>query len=61
MSKHDNAFNPQQQHTKLPLVDEVAKQKHKAEGKEVAGRHKNGGQNDHQGNRRQPGTHRGNG
>jgi hypothetical protein len=26
----------------------------------VAGRHKNDGQDDHKGNRRQPGTHRGN-
>jgi len=36
-----------------PRVDEVAEQKQKAEQKEVAGRHKNDGQNDHKGNRRQ--------
>ena len=30
-------------------------QKQKAEEAEVAGRHKNAGQNDHEGNRRQPG------
>ena len=35
------------------------KQKRKAQEQEVAGRHKNDGQNDHQGNRRQPGSHRG--
>ena len=57
MAKHVKDFNPQQQHTKPPPVDEVAKQKQKAEEKEVAGRHKNDGQNDHKSNRRQPGTH----
>ena len=60
MTKHDKDFNPQLQQS-LPMpVDEVARQKQKAEEKEVAGRHKNDGQNDHKGNRRQPGTHRAN-
>lgn len=36
-----------------PRVDEVAEQKQKAKQEEVAGRHKNDGQNDHKGNRRQ--------
>lgn len=60
MSKHEKEFNPQDQASKPPAVDEVAEQKGKAEEKEVAGRHKNDGKNDHQGNLRQPGTHRGN-
>ena len=60
MAKHDKGFNPQLQQTNPPLVDEVAKQKQKAEEHEVAGRHKNDGKDDHKGNRRQPGTHRGN-
>jgi hypothetical protein len=51
--------NQQLQQAKPPRVDEVAKQKQKAEEKEVAGRHKNDGQDDHKGNKRQPGTHRG--
>jgi hypothetical protein len=59
MAKHEKDFKPQQQDSKPPQVDEVAEQKAKAEQAEVAGRHKNDGQNDHQGNRRQPGTHRG--
>ena len=60
MAKHGKDFNPQQQESKPPRVDEVAEQKQKAEEKEIAGRHKNDGQNDHQGNKRQPGTHGGN-
>jgi len=59
MPKREKDFNPQDQASKPPAVDEAAEQKHKAEEQEVAGRHKNDGQNDHQGNRRQPGTHRG--
>ena len=47
MAKHDKGFNPQLQQTNPPLVDEVAKQKQKAEEHEVAGRHKNDGQHDH--------------
>ena len=47
---------PQPAHSKPPLVDELAQERQKAEEKEVAGRHKNDGQNDHQGNRRQAGT-----
>ena len=50
MAKQNKDFNPQQQHSKPPLVDEVAKQKQKAEEQEVAGRHKNDGQDDHKGN-----------
>jgi hypothetical protein len=60
MAKQNKEFNQQQQRSKPPLVDEVAKQKQKAEEQEVAGRHKNDGQNDHKGNARQPGTPRGN-
>lgn len=60
MSNHDTPFDPQHQKPTPPLVDEVAQLKQKAEEKEVAGRHKNDGQNDHQGNRRQPGTRSGN-
>ena len=52
MSKHDKDFNQQKQDSKPPAVDEVAQQKQKAQEQEVAGRHKNDGQNDHQGNRR---------
>lgn len=52
MAKHDKEFNPQQQVSKPPPVDEVAQQKQKAEEKEVAGRHKNDGQNDHLGTKR---------
>ncbi len=61
MTKHKKEFNPQDQASKPPAVDEVSQQKRNAEEKEVAGRHKNDGQNDHQGNLRQPGTRRGNG
>lgn len=64
MTKQGKEFNPLQQQSKPkpkpPHVDEVGKQKQKAEEQEVAGRHKNDGQNDHKGNRRQPGTERGN-
>ncbi|MEO8386244.1 MAG: hypothetical protein ABI583_13435 [Betaproteobacteria bacterium] len=56
MTKHEKEFNPQQQHTKPPRVDEVAKLKQDAEEKEVLGRHKNDGQNDHVGNTRQRGN-----
>jgi hypothetical protein len=59
MSKREKEFNPQDQASKPPKVDEAAEQKRKAQEQEVAGRHKNDGQNDHQGNLRQPGTHRG--
>ena len=58
MAKHEKDFNQQKQTSKPPPVDEVAEQKQKAHEQEVAGRHKNDGQNDHQGNRRQPGTHK---
>jgi hypothetical protein len=60
MAKQYKESNQQQQQSKPPRVDEVAKQKQKAKEQEVAGRHKNDGQDDHKGNRRQPGTHRGN-
>jgi hypothetical protein len=52
MTKHTKDFNQQLQQSKPPPVDEVAKQKQKAEEKEVAGRHKNDGQNDHTGHKR---------
>jgi hypothetical protein len=58
MPKHKKDFQPQDQASKPPAVDAVAEQKRKAEEQEVAGRHKNDGQNDHQGNLRQPGSHR---
>ncbi|MGZ5674996.1 MAG: hypothetical protein ACXWHC_09405 [Usitatibacter sp.] len=51
MAKQDKDFNRQQQQSKPPRVDEVAKQKQKAEEEEVAGRHKNDGQEGHKGNR----------
>jgi hypothetical protein len=37
--------------SKPPLTDDLAKQKQKAEQKEVAGRHKNDGQKGHKGRR----------
>ena len=52
MPKHDKPLNPQHPIPKPPPVDEVALLRQKEEEKEVAGRHKNDGQNDHQGNRR---------
>jgi hypothetical protein len=58
MAKQNKDLNPQLQQSKPPRVDEVALQKQKAEEEEVAGRHKNDGQNDHKGNRRQPGSDR---
>ncbi|MBA3774820.1 MAG: hypothetical protein H0X11_00005 [Betaproteobacteria bacterium] len=61
MAKQDKPFIPQAQESKPPHEDAVAMQKQRAEEKEVAGRHKNDGQNDHQGNRRQPGRDRGKG
>jgi hypothetical protein len=60
MARQSKDFNQQQQQSKPPRVDEVGKQKQKAEVQEVAGRHKNDGQDDHKGNRRQPGSDRGN-
>jgi hypothetical protein len=56
MAKQTKNLNPQPQQSKPPRVDEVGMQKQKAEEQEVAGRHKNDGQNDHKGNRRQPGS-----
>jgi hypothetical protein len=58
MAKQSKTLNPQVQNSKPPRVDEIARQKQGAEQKEVAGRHKNDGQNDHKGNRRQPGSDR---
>jgi hypothetical protein len=52
MTKQNKDFNQQSQQSKPPLVDEVAKQRQKAEEQEVAGRHKNDGQDDHKGNKR---------
>lgn len=60
MPNHDKQFDPHHQKPTAPLVDEVAQLKQKAEEKEVAGRHKNDGQSDHQSNRRQSGTPSGN-
>ena len=56
MTKHSKEFNPQQQSSKPPAIDEVAQQRQQAQEHEVAGRHQQDGQNDHKGNRRQPGT-----
>jgi hypothetical protein len=51
MTKQNKDFNKQPQRSKPPLVDEVAKLRQKAEEQEVAGRHKNDGQDDHKGNK----------
>jgi hypothetical protein len=51
MAKKQKEFNPQQQQSQPPRVDEIAKEKQKAEEQEVAGRHKNDGQLDHKGSR----------
>ena len=56
MTEHDKPPYPQPPHLKPPLVDELAQERQKAEEPEIVGRHKNDGKNDHQGNRRQPGT-----
>ena len=56
MSQNDKPHYPEPPHSKPPLVDIAAQERQKAEEKEIAGRHKNDGKNDHQGNRRQPGT-----
>jgi hypothetical protein len=52
MTKQNKEFNQQQQQSKPPLVDEVGKERQKAEVQEVAGRHRNDGRNDHKGNKR---------
>jgi hypothetical protein len=49
MGRQGKDFNKQGQQPKGPRVDEVGKQKQEAEMQEVAGRHKNDGQNDHDG------------
>jgi len=54
----DKAHDPQLQQSKPPAVDEVARQQQKSEAKEIAGRHKNDGQNDHQANQRRPDSDR---
>jgi hypothetical protein len=61
MAKQIKDFMQQLQQSKAPRADEAAAQRQKAEEQEVAGRHKNDGQNDHKGNRRQPGSGRGKG
>ena len=50
--QHKDASQPDKT-TKPPRADEIAKQKQrqKAEGQEVAGRHRNDGQKDHKGRR----------
>jgi hypothetical protein len=52
MKKQNKDFNQQPPRPKPPLVDEVAQLRQKAEEQEVAGRHKNDGQDDHKGNTR---------
>ena len=53
MAKQGKDVNQQQKQSQPPpRVDEVGKQKQKAEEQEVAGRHKNDGKNDHAGNQR---------
>jgi hypothetical protein len=61
VTKQPKDSNKQLQEAKPPRVDEIAMQKQKAAEREVVGRHKNDGQDDHKGNRRQPGTHGGKG
>ena len=61
MTQLDKPPYPQPPHSKPPLVDELAQERQKQEEKEIAGRHKNDGQNDGTGNRRQPGTRSGKG
>jgi hypothetical protein len=56
MTKNSKEFNPQQQNSTPSAVDEVAQHKQQAQEHEVAGRHKQDGQDDHKGNRRQAGT-----
>ncbi len=53
MTQQNKDLDQQRKQPLSPQVDEVARQKQKAEQEEVAGRHKNEGQNDHKGNRRQ--------
>ena len=52
MTKQNKDFNQQPQRSKPPLVDEVAELRQKAEEQEVAGRHKNDGQDAHKGSKR---------
>jgi len=53
MKPKDKNPNQPNRTTKPPRADEIAKQKQrqKAEGQEVAGRHRNDGQKDHKGRR----------
>ncbi len=53
MTQPDKSPDQQRKGPPVPRVDEVAKQKQKAEQEEIAGRHKNDGKNDHQGNKHQ--------
>ena len=45
-----------QERSAPPRNDDVGQQKQMAQQEEIAGRHKQDGQNDHQGNQRQPGA-----
>jgi hypothetical protein len=56
-AESDDRSGKHQERSTPPRNDDVAKQRQMAQENETAGRHKNDGQNDHQGNRRQPGTH----
>ena len=60
MTTKDGHIDPQHPKPKQSLVDALAQERQNAEEKEIAGRHKNDGQNEHKGNLRQPGTHGGN-
>jgi hypothetical protein len=51
MTRKDKDLNQTNKNTRPPQTDDVAKQKQKAEQKEVAGRHKNDGQKGHKGRR----------
>jgi hypothetical protein len=51
MTSKNKDHNPAHAKTTPPKTDDVARQKQKAEQKEVAGRHKNDGQKDHKGRR----------
>lgn len=51
MARPNKGQAPKQKHARPPWVDEAAKQRQKAQEREVAGRHKQDGQNDQQGHK----------
>ncbi len=51
MTPKDKELKQSNKNTRPPQTDDAAKQKQKAEQKEVAGRHKNDGQKGHKGRR----------